>query len=127
MFIPAFRPVPSAFVKFKNAVWSSWFLSECEGGLSKDSSTVYRAQRKEKEGKVDRRRGGWEDNIKEWTGICFANSVNPIVLRKAKIVFNFGLSECSRVKEAEKEDKVERDCSKAIFGAPMTLQDYGIE
>ena len=26
--------------------------------------------------------------------------LNPIVLRKAKIVYNFGLSECSRVKEA---------------------------
>ena len=24
---------------------------------------------------------------------------NPIALRKAKIVYNFGLSECSRVKE----------------------------
>ena len=30
---------------------------------------------------------------------CFAaSSFNPIALRKAKIVYNFGLSECNRVK-----------------------------
>ena len=28
----------------------------------------------------------------------FRNVFNPIALRKAKIVYNFGLSECSRVK-----------------------------
>ena len=26
-------------------------------------------------------------------------AVNPIALRKAKIVYNFGLSECNRIKE----------------------------
>ena len=28
------------------------------------------------------------------------NYINPIALRKAKIVYNFGLSECNRVKDA---------------------------
>ena len=28
-----------------------------------------------------------------------AKSYNPIALRKAKIVYNFGLSECNRVKQ----------------------------
>ena len=37
--------------------------------------------------------------ISENTGfLMFGLSVNPIALRKAKIVYNFGLSECSRVK-----------------------------
>ena len=32
-------------------------------------------QGKEKEEKVNRRRGGWEDNIKEWTGMDIASSI----------------------------------------------------
>ena len=28
----------------------------------------------------------------------YAHSINPIALRKAKIVYNFGLFECNRVK-----------------------------
>ena len=31
-------------------------------------------------------------------GWCFCASFNPIALRKAKIVYSFGLSECNRVK-----------------------------
>ena len=30
--------------------------------------------------------------------LCIIKLFNPIVLRKAKIVYNFGLSECNRVK-----------------------------
>ena len=30
--------------------------------------------------------------------------INPIALRKAKIVYNFGLSECNRVKELAKKE-----------------------
>ena len=30
--------------------------------------------------------------------VSFPLNYNPIALRKAKIVFNFGLSECNRVK-----------------------------
>ena len=42
-----------------------------------------------------------------WFPVCFPffaslsemrSTLNPIALRKAKIVYNFGLSECSRVK-----------------------------
>ena len=32
------------------------------------------------------------------------DSFNPIALRKAKIVYNFGFSECNRVKYAEYKD-----------------------
>ena len=32
--------------------------------------------------------------------ITASNIINPIALRKAKIVYNFGLSECNRVKAA---------------------------
>ena len=31
-------------------------------------------------------------------------SINPIALRKAKIVYNFGLSECNRVKKEGKNE-----------------------
>ena len=33
--------------------------------------------------------------------ILLVKHFNPIALRKAKIVYNFGLSECSRVKRVE--------------------------
>ena len=33
-------------------------------------------------------------------------SLNPIALRKAKIVHNFGLSECNRVKKGGKKGRV---------------------
>ena len=32
------------------------------------------------------------------TKIPLSNSINPIALRKVKIAYNFGLSECNRVK-----------------------------
>ena len=31
---------------------------------------------------------------------------NPVALRKAKIVYNFGFSECNRVKKADKHGSV---------------------
>ena len=31
-------------------------------------------------------------------------SFNPVALRKAKLVYNFGLSECCRVKRREEKD-----------------------
>ena len=34
------------------------------------------------------------------------NSFNPIALRKAKIVYNFGLSECNRVKHQQPSIKI---------------------
>ena len=36
--------------------------------------------------------------LKLKNGSAFAYMLNPIALRKAKIVYSFGLSECSRVK-----------------------------
>ena len=38
-------------------------------------------------------------------GQGFCSSFNPIALRKAKIVCNFGLSECNRIKEQNFELK----------------------
>ena len=35
---------------------------------------------------------------KLWPTVLIFNFFNPIALRKAKIVYNFGLSECNRVK-----------------------------
>ena len=31
---------------------------------------------------------------------CSYSEINPIELRKAKIVYNFGLSECNRIKKS---------------------------
>ena len=36
----------------------------------------------------------------EFIHIPLTSSFNPIALRKAKIVYNFGLSECNRIKHA---------------------------
>ena len=36
--------------------------------------------------------------IKNILSVLFAGLFNPIALRKAKIVHNFGLSECNRIK-----------------------------
>ena len=36
---------------------------------------------------------------------CRAGNINPIALRKAKIVYYFGLSECNRVKKLHKQNK----------------------
>ena len=40
----------------------------------------------------------------QFMATVFMQSVNPIVLRKAKIVCNFGLSECNRVTKAKQDD-----------------------
>ena len=40
---------------------------------------------------------GIVDNIAVITSRKICNLYNPIALRKAKIVYNFGLSECNRV------------------------------
>ena len=45
-------------------------------------------------------------------GLCIAYALmvryfNPIALRKAKIAYNFGLSECNRVKAVDKEIDVD--------------------
>ena len=37
--------------------------------------------------------------VKSLTQIHFKNQFNPVALRKTKIAYNFGLSECSRVKD----------------------------
>ena len=42
-------------------------------------------------------------NISTLDFVC-TGRLNPIALRNAKIVYNFGLSECSRVKEFLKND-----------------------
>ena len=46
--------------------------------------------------------------------IFLSQSFNPIALRKAKIVCNFGLSECNRVKSVPKDSILFRkmDCSR---------------
>ena len=37
----------------------------------------------------------------ETVSLCL-HKINPTALRKAKIVYNFGLSECNRVKQKDK-------------------------
>ena len=41
--------------------------------------------------------------------VQFNNAFNHIALRKAKIVCNFGLSECNRVKHLKEKDSVDPD------------------
>ena len=44
--------------------------------------------------------------------------INPIALRKAKIVYNIGLSECSRVKLLQRESDHGLICGHTVFSLP---------
>ena len=48
---------------------------------------------------------------------------NPIELRKAKIVYNFGLSECNRVKSSCKKGTCSVTCQKIFF---VSTADCGL-
>ena len=46
----------------------------------------------------------WSKGVLDYdSGVC---CFNPAALRKAKIVYNFGLSECNRVKEVKTTAKI---------------------
>ena len=59
------------------------------------------------------------------------STLNPIALRKAKIVYNFGLSECNRVKRKEQrallsgEDKKESHTLFPFVTTPILIMGMG--
>ena len=50
-----------------------------------------------------------------------SNNVNPIALRKAKIVCNFGLSECNRVKGKNQMEQLIIHLEKLMLQRPITI------
>ena len=54
------------------------------------------------------------------------NPINPTVLREAKILYNFGLSECNRVKQLAQKHMSERGIPLKHFicGARITMQIF---